>query len=112
MVDPFSSWVTQLRKGVVELLVLRLLVREGQMHGYGIVRELQALGDVVAGESTVYPILKRLEAEGALVSGWTIDGSTPRKYYQLTSEGRAFLERGAAQWRTLVEAMKSLEVSE
>jgi hypothetical protein len=40
MGDSFSSWVTQLRKGVVELLLLRLLAARGRMHGYGMVREL------------------------------------------------------------------------
>lgn len=110
MGDSFSSWVTQLRKGVVELLLLRLLARRGRMHGYGIVRELQALGEIIAGESTVYPILKRLEAEGALAGSWSSESGTPRKYYELTREGRAFLARGAEQWRALVDAMETLEV--
>jgi PadR family transcriptional regulator PadR len=80
------------------------------MHGYGIVRELEGLGEVVAGESTIYPILKRLESEGSLVSAWTADGGPPRKYYRLTPEGRAFLARGAGEWQLLVNAMQRLEV--
>jgi PadR family transcriptional regulator, regulatory protein PadR len=65
----------------------------------------------VAGESTVYPILKRLEAEGLLASSWSAEGGAPRKYYQLTEEGMAFLERGAEQWRALANAMDSLEAT-
>ncbi|HEX9093633.1 MAG TPA: helix-turn-helix transcriptional regulator, partial [Coriobacteriia bacterium] len=61
MADAFASWVAQLRKGVVELLVLELLRARGRLHGYAIVQELQELGELVAGVSTVYPVLKRLE---------------------------------------------------
>ena len=62
--DPLASWLAQTRKGIVELFVLELLSSRGRMHGYGIVQALDELGDLVAGLSTVYPVLKRLEADG------------------------------------------------
>lgn len=109
-VDSFSSWVTQLRKGVVELLVLRLLAARGPLHGYAIARDLQEIGETVAGESTVYPVLKRLEAEGLVEGSWSAEGDTPpRKYYVVTAAGDAFVIKAAEQWRALNEAMRVLE---
>jgi PadR family transcriptional regulator PadR len=110
-VDAYGSWLTQLRKGVVELLVLGLLASRGRLHGYGIVQELQEIGDLVAGVSTVYPILKRLEADGLVAAAWGAegDGAARRKYYEITEAGESFLAAGRAQWRTLDRAMRGLE---
>jgi PadR family transcriptional regulator PadR len=110
-VDAYGSWLTQLRKGVVELLVLGLLEARGALHGYGIVQELQQIGDLVAGVSTVYPVLKRLEADGLVAAAWGAeeDGAARRKYYEVTGAGSAFLEAGREQWQTLDRAMRGLE---
>jgi PadR family transcriptional regulator PadR len=110
-VDAYGSWLTQLRKGVVELLVLGLLQARGALHGYGIVQELEAIGDLVAGVSTVYPVLKRLEADGLVAAAWGAeeDGAARRKYYEITGAGSEFLGSGRAQWETLDRAMRGLE---
>lgn len=106
--DEFAGWLAQLRKGFVELLVLELLLG-GERYGYGIVQELRALGDLVSGEATVYPVLKRLEASGSLDARWvTEDGGIPRKYYAITDRGRAFLERGLAEWDRAASAVEQL----
>ncbi len=108
--DSFSSWVAQLRKGVVELLVLRLLAARGPLHGYAISRHLQELGETVAGESTVYPVLKRLEAESLVTGAWLQEGDAPpRKDYEVTEAGREFLVRASEQWQTLHNALRLLE---
>ncbi|MFH0914850.1 MAG: PadR family transcriptional regulator [bacterium] len=108
--DSFSSWVAQLRKGVVELLVLRLLNARGPLHGYAISRELQQIGETVAGESTVYPVLKRLETEGLVEGEWISEGdSPPRKDYSVTAAGDDFLRRASVQWRILDDALRLLE---
>lgn len=109
--DAYGSWVTQLRKGVVELLVLGLLQARGPLHGYGIVQELEEIGDLVAGVSTVYPVLKRLEADGLVAASWgeEEDGTARRKYYEITRDGAAFLQVGREQWKALDRAMLGLE---
>lgn len=108
--DELGAWVVQLRKGVVELLVLRILRSQGELHGYAIVRELQAVGRVIAGESTVYPVLKRLEADGMVEADWVPTGAgPPRKYYRITQGGRRFLDRANEEWDALVETMRSVE---
>jgi len=108
-VDVFASWQGQTRKGIVELFVLELLHRRGQLHGYGIVQALDELGDLVAGVSTVYPVLKRLESDGLVTASWdTGTPGNPRKYYEITPDGTLFLERAQAEWRRIGDAMDTL----
>lgn len=103
--DSFSA---QLRKGVVQILILQLLSAE-PLYGYALVKRLQELGDFVAGEGTVYPVLRRLEASGLLRATWSGDaGANPRKYYAVTAEGRAFLGRALGEWRRIDEAIRTL----
>ncbi len=107
--DPLAPWLAQTRKGIVELFVLELLNARGRMHGYGIVQALDELGDLVAGLSTVYPVLKRLEADRLVAAAWETDSpGNPRKYYEITSDGAAFLQRARVEWRRIGEAMATL----
>jgi PadR family transcriptional regulator PadR len=106
-------WLVQLRKGVVELLILRLLALKGELHGYAIVRELRSLGRLIAGESTVYPVVRRLEADGMLGSRWVeSSGGPPRKYYKVSEAGAAFLAEAGAEWDVVVESMCMLKGDE
>ncbi len=106
--DDFASWSTQLRKGIVELMILSLVDRE-QLYGYAIVRELKERGGLAAGEGTVYPVLRRLESDGLVSAAWSDEGPAgPRKYYRITDDGRAFLERAWAEWDTVSSAMGDL----
>ena len=108
--DPLASWLAQTRKGIVELLVLELLSSRGRMHGYGIVQALDELGDLVAGLSTVYPVLKRLEADGLVAATWETGApGNPRKYYEITEVGRAFLVRARTEWLRINDAMDTLK---
>lgn len=108
--DPLASWLAQTRKGIVELFVLELLRSRGPIHGYGIVQALEELGDLVAGLSTVYPVLKRLEADGLVTAAWETDvPGNPRKYYELTSEGSSFLGRAQDEWQRISAAMDTLK---
>lgn len=104
-----AQWLAQLRKGIVELLVLRLLSLKGELHGYAIVKELHSLGRLIAGESTVYPVLKRLESEGLLTSRWVEAGTgPPRKYYAISEGGSAFLVEAGIEWDAVVASMDAL----
>jgi PadR family transcriptional regulator, regulatory protein PadR len=107
--DYTGQWLIQVRKGVAELLVLRIVATRGEIHGYAIVKELLAVGPVVAGESTVYPVLKRLEADGMLVSRWVAsEAGPPRKYYALSPDGTGFLAEAQHEWDSLVQSVDRL----
>ncbi len=111
--DNTDQWLVQLRKGTVELLVLQLLTLRGELHGYAIVKELLSPGRLVAGESTVYPVLKRLEADGMLDSRWVETNSgPPRKYYAITGKGATFLTEATREWDALVQSMHRLQGGE
>ncbi|HET6352370.1 MAG TPA: PadR family transcriptional regulator [Coriobacteriia bacterium] len=108
--DPLASWLAQTRKGVVELFVLELLDSRGPMHGYGIVGALDELGELVAGLSTVYPVLKRLEADGLVVAKWDTESTgNARKNYEITAEGSAFRLRARDEWRRINDAMDAVQ---
>lgn len=111
--DPFASWLTQVRKGLVELCVLELLRRRGPLHGYGIVRALDEVGDLIAGVSTVYPVLKRLENDGLVSWQWDPDApGNPRKSYTITRDGVGFLDRARSEWEQIAGAMEVLRGEE
>ena len=57
-----TEWTSQLRRGVLELCVLRVL-RDTPSYGYEIVTTLAALGPLAAGENTVYPLLRRQKTD-------------------------------------------------
>jgi PadR family transcriptional regulator PadR len=101
-------WVTQLRKGLVELCVLAAL-RGGEAYGYELVERLGRLGGLEVTESTVYPLLARL-ARDALVSVRTAPSPAgpPRRYYQLTAAGRARLEELARHWQRIQGSVNQL----
>lgn len=96
-----SHWETQLRKGVVELAVLATLA-EGETYGYKIVERLRGLAGLEFTESTVYPVLTRLAADGALaVRTEPSPAGPPRRYYRLTADGQTRLRRMADGWKAV-----------
>ncbi len=96
----------QLKRGILDVCVLTVL-RRGDSYGYRLVRDV---GQIIAvSESTLYPILKRLEA-GGLVTVYSVEHSGRlRKYYQITQAGeqriRAFLD----EWRELLRVLGQIE---
>jgi PadR family transcriptional regulator PadR len=82
---------------------------DGERHGYHVVQELSGLGDVTAGEATVYPVLRRLESSGYVRSRWAHeDSGNPRKYYAITDEGRGFLARALSEWDKTESVVRTL----
>lgn len=95
----------QMLKGVLALLLLRLLATEDG-YGYEIVTRLKAAGFPGLAEGTVYPALARLEAAGHLESYLKRSASGPaRKYYRTTDAGRLDLANREEAWRDLVSAV-------
>ncbi|EIV92096.1 PadR family transcriptional regulator [Frankia sp. QA3] len=91
----------QLLKGVLSLLLLRLLA-ERESYGYEVVQRLRALGLTDISEGSVYPALARLEREGRLQGHLVASRSGPaRKYYRPTTAGAQALAEGTESWLSL-----------
>jgi len=102
------TWVSQLRKGLVELCVFAVL-RDGEAYGYEILRRLTEAGNVATTESTVYPILARLAREGMVkVRAASSPNGPPRRYYRLTALGQARLREMQTHWRGVSAAVDQL----
>jgi len=78
----------QLKKGLLEICVLASLEKE-ESYGYKIIDDVTHYIDI--NESTLYPILKRLEHNGALTTRSQEHNGRLRKYYQITEVGRESL---------------------
>jgi PadR family transcriptional regulator PadR len=93
----------QLKKGVLEMLVLALLARR-ESYAYEIANELSEL--IGMGEGTIYPLMRRLQNDG-LVKTYLMESSAgpSRKYYRLTQQGRETLAAQRAQWDSFSAAI-------
>ncbi len=87
--------ILELRRGTITLGVLSQL--KAPSYGYSLVASLQEKG-LNVDASTVYPLLRRLEKQGILESEWNTDGAKPRKYYQLSEEGKEIYLRLCENW--------------
>jgi PadR family transcriptional regulator, regulatory protein PadR len=96
----------QLRKGVLELCVLALLSR-GDAYGYEIASRL-AKG-IGMGEGTIYPLMRRMQADG-LVETYLVESSSgpSRKYYRLTASGQASFRAQQAEWTQFSQAVNEI----
>lgn len=105
MLDQYDKLTQELRRGVLVLATLSQLKEE--KYGYDLISRLAEKGlDIEQG--TLYPLLRRLEEQGLLESEWNVEGSRPRRYYQLSADGGEILQELAADWRQLTEVMEVL----
>lgn len=88
----------QMKRGLVENCVLAALAR-GDSYGYQIVKDMS--GFVTVTESTLYPILRRLEGSGALLVYSVEHNGRLRKFYHLTPTGRTQLASFAEDWQEI-----------
>ena len=95
----------ELRRGVVVVAVLSQLVSE--QYGYSLKRCLADRGMEID-EGTLYPLMRRLESQGLLVSDWRVENGRPRRYYRLSQEGLAVLNQLSSSWSELVRVMEDL----
>ena len=98
----------QLLKGVLSLLLLRLLAAQ-ESYGYQLVQRLRQAGITDIAEGTVYPALARLEREDRVTARLVPSRSGPaRKYYTPSAAGYEALHRGRQAWRDLADTVTPL----
>ncbi|NSW94860.1 MAG: PadR family transcriptional regulator [Bacteroidales bacterium] len=100
----------QMRKGILEYCILSVLSRNS-CYATDIIRELKE-AKVIVVEGTLYPLLTRQKNAGLLSYRWEeSQQGPPRKYYELTAEGRKYLEELDKAWEELVESVSLIRKS-
>ena len=106
-----DKYERQMKKGVLDMLVLKLLESEPR-YGYQIIQELKdKSGDVFSlKDGTLYPILYRLEDDGLVVSRWSeaVGKQVTRKYYEITQTGRSELKSIEQTWQSIVSGISQV----
>lgn len=95
----------ELRRGMISLAVLSQL-GEAQ-YGYSLLKRLSDQG-LEVDQGTLYPLLRRLEAQGLLESVWKLEEARPRRYYVISDAGRQALEALKTEWRSIVSMMAGM----
>ena len=97
----------QMRKGILEYCILSILSGDPR-YASDIIKELKE-GKVIVVEGTLYPLLTRLKNGGLLSYRWEeSQQGPPRKYYELTPQGRDYLKELDSSWEELVESVNIL----
>ena len=105
-------------QGTLALMVLKTLKVLGPLHGYGIARRIEQISDdlLVVNQGTLYPVLLRLEQEGAIRSEWGNSENNRRaRFYELTRAGHRALRDETSEWErtaALVERFLSIQAGD
>lgn len=103
-----EKWEPQLRKGVLEFIVM-LCLRNDEFYGYELIRTIEDLTALNISEGTIYPLLNRLKDEDLIAARWVEqETGVPRKYYHLTDAGEAVLNAMEDRWTQLNAALLKL----
>lgn len=99
---------SQMRKGILEYCTL-LILNKKKAYVSDIIQALKEARLIVV-EGTLYPLLTRLKNSGLLVYSWVESTQgPPRKYYELTAEGRLFLEELESSWNDLNQVINHIK---
>lgn len=90
----------QMKRGLIEACILKLLQR-GDSYGYQLVREAEEVLSI--SESTLYPVLRRLETAGALTVYSMEHNGRLRKYYAITDVGNQKITDFLAEWEDVMK---------
>src|SRR5450631_1899837 len=101
----FDSLRLELRRGCLILAVLAALRVEH--YGYTLRKALADQGLAIE-ESTLYPLLRRLETQGLLTSEWREEEKRNKRFYRLSPEGAALLSELTAEWRDINSSLNRL----
>jgi PadR family transcriptional regulator, regulatory protein PadR len=99
---------SELLKGTLQTVVLKVLADHGKMYGYEITQRVKDLseGMILLTEGALYPALHKLEAEGMLRTETVHMGKRVRKYYTLTTSGEALVEAKILEFAAFIRTMR------
>ena len=103
--DLFEQLRLELRRGCLVLAVLRRLRTE--QYGYTLRQSLAELGLNIE-ESTLYPLLRRLETQGLLVSEWREEDKRNKRFYRLSVDGKSVLPQLLSEWESINTSLNKI----
>jgi PadR family transcriptional regulator len=103
--ETFDALRLELRRGCLIVAVLAQLRQEH--YGYTLRKALAERGLAIE-ESTLYPLLRRLETQGLLTSEWREEEKRNKRFYRLSNDGAALLAELAAEWRDINSSLNKL----
>ena len=92
----------EVQQGTLALMVLKTLAVLGPQHGYGLAKRIEQISEdaLSVNQGTLYPLLLRLENEGAIASDWGPSANNRRaRFYRLTAAGRRQLQAETRSWQ-------------
>lgn len=101
----FDNLKLELRRG--SLIVAVLAALRVEHYGYALRKTLAASGMDID-ENTLYPLLRRLETQGLLVSEWREEERRNKRFYRVSTEGAAMLELLMGEWRELNTSLNKI----
>jgi PadR family transcriptional regulator PadR len=99
---PFENLRLELRRGCLVLAVLARL--RAEHYGYTLRKALADDGLEIE-ESTLYPLLRRLETQGLLTSEWREEDKRNKRFYRLSKDGKVVLKQLLEEWRGMGESL-------
>jgi PadR family transcriptional regulator PadR len=103
--DLFENLRLELRRGSLVLAVLTALRKE--QYGYTLRKTLSEQG-VAIDEGTLYPLLRRLESQGLLISEWREEEKRNKRFYHLSAEGKVILKQLLAEWQSINSSLNGM----
>ena len=101
-----QNMMLELRRGTLSIAVLSQLSQEE--YGYSLLKALADKG-LEVDQSTLYPLLRRLESQGLLQSDWrVVDDARPRRYYVISTQGKAVLTKLKKEWSDMTETISKM----
>src|SRR6476661_8640370 len=105
MDDLFENFRLELRRGCLVLAVLAQLQTEH--YGYTLRKALSS-GGLVIDEGTLYPLLRRLESQGLLVSEWREEDKRNKRFYKISRDGKVVLKQLLAEWQVIGQSLEEI----
>ena len=103
--DRFENLRQELRRGSLPLAVLAALRTEH--YGYTLRKTLAGHGMAID-EGTLYPLLRRLETQGLLVSQWREEDKRNKRFYRLSPDGKLILKQLLIEWKSIHESLEDI----
>ena len=101
---------SELIKGSLKTIILKLLEEQGPLHGYAITRKVEELtgGKIKLTYGALYPVLHKLESEKILVTAKEVNNNRMRIYYALTPKGHSVVTEKIKELKEFIESLQNI----